>query len=292
MKEIKILGKQHGYTIIENPDKDLVEKIKALSVDETDLTYDGTINGQKFTIDKKLNKNQLLCKKNDSLEYFLMLTSDLEKRKKDFLLRLINDTYPAVKYSYLIGLKYHFGENYYGSINGHKTTQLSDGRSFDSFEIEEWHYHNYDRSYSNERIEFGYAKGKRSINMSFDFDGNILIYDNYFDFSKMDQENFKTKEELFEESVNELKKFIGTDEILHHGDKWYTDKFMYTINYNESYNRVSVVTAPHKLTLSNGVVTYKGYGPTQSRPKSAVSVDPQTLIDAYKLKVEELWKQS
>ena len=98
---------------------------------------------------------------------------------------------------------------------------------------------------------------------------------------------------MLEEAISDIKEFIGeSTEILFYGDKWYTDKFMFTIFENKNYKRISILRVPYKLTLSSGVVSYKGHGTTYNKPKTAVKVDVQTLIDAYKLKVEELWKQS
>jgi hypothetical protein len=182
--------------------------------------------------------------------------------------------------------------NYYGTINGIKTT-LVGGISVDSFMVQEWHYFSSGMdAYYNECVRFEFNK-ERSLSCSFDLDGNILVYTNRFDFDKLNEDEFKSKEDVLEESILKLKETIGSPtEMLFHGNKWYTDKYMFMLYENPDYHRVIVTAVPHKLTLSSGVVTYKGSsGPTHSRPKNVVSVDVQTLYDAYKLKVEELWKQ-
>ena len=82
-----------GYSIFENPDKELVEKIKQVTLDEdVDLVHDGA-NGvfrakkTLFKVNSKLSETQLLCQYIGEFDNYFILDIDKFEELKINLLK-------------------------------------------------------------------------------------------------------------------------------------------------------------------------------------------------------------
>ena len=158
MSKLNILGKEGANTIIENPDKELVEKIKAVKIDDSELTYWGGISGKTFEIVKSLNESQILCKRNDTKEYFIMKKSEIENLKKNLLKEKINALYPVTKNSPLLGLSFGYRENELQfTICGVENGPDINGTT-ESFVIEECNYNKRDSIHYTDCFEYIYIQ--------------------------------------------------------------------------------------------------------------------------------------
>lgn len=166
-KGIQKIDEIDGYSIYENKDKDLVEKIKAIPFDGSFVLW----NKQGvFKVEKELNDKQIMCV-NEEGEYEIIDKEKLEELQKDGHLLKINKTFPVHKY-----FIDHFGQVEMGmnkilevtdKFDKHQTKEYSGVH----YKVHSWRSWNLNDSYHYDESKDGYKNGF----IFFNEDGNYKI---------------------------------------------------------------------------------------------------------------------
>lgn len=291
-----------GYSIFENPDKELVEKIKQVTLDEdVDLVHDGA-NGvfrakkTLFKVNSKLSETQLLCQYIGEFDnYFILDIDKFEELKINLLKDKINTLYPPAKHAYFIDLVY----NYKGQSNTRfELKKLTDFLNTHSYSI--WVYEirgtMYSESSWNKYVSYKRSNGGHTFFCYFDFNGNYNVRDYNLNFNNINQENISSDEEIIENCIESLFSIEKPTELEYFGSNWYTENFMYSlVDYD---NEVKIEVTPKRFINAKGVIEYKpehrGKSVKKPSKKNLVTVDFNHMAEAFRnriIKIYEITKE-
>lgn len=283
MKNKEYLGKYVGekdYSIWKNHNEELVQKIKAVTIDPLGKTIK-TFQYGECEIVQYLGDNQLLIKRENG-EF---ATIDKPEDKEKLLLK-INKTYPVKDYFIdnfgdLTSFREHIVDINGGMFNNEHNYQDS-GYVMVGFQ-----------TYNGTKaIEFEYTKAASNCFLFFDENGNYVCRDYNINLNDYEPISLKDKsEELREEYLSMVKNNIGDLKIEYSEkqDTYYTDDFAYQINLiNDGRfdNEIRILKYPNQGT--------KYYHPRESaygikKPKNVVEVDIEDLIKNVNENIDKLF---
>lgn len=298
-----------GYSIFENPDKELVEKIKQVTLDEdVDLKYDGS-NGifrgkkRRFKVTSKLSDTQLMCQyiEEDDNSCFIIDIDKFEELKVNLLKEKINTLYPISKYAFFNNLVYKKSDsNEYFDAN--KITLITDGifkgdSQSQTIWITEYSGTDYTNSSWNRSIRYKRDNGGHIFFSYFDFDGNYNVRDYNMNFNNIIQENILTEEEIITKCLDALYNVEKPSELEYYGGKWYSENFMYILYDEEEREGIQIIIADKTSTDSKSNVFYKNThysGRSLKKPskKNLVIVDFNHMAEAFRNRIHKTYEKT
>jgi len=298
-------SEEGNYSVYENPDKELVEKIKQVKIDENlDLYYDnhnGFFRGNKrhFLVTSKLSDTQILCQFQDGdKDCFTLKVDFLEELKIELLKQKINKLYPMSEYAFFKNLVYkmHESEEYFES---NKITLITDGMvggDSQTLWITTYVGSNNINSTWRKGIEYKRDNGGHVFFSYFDFDGNYNVRDYNMNFNNVIQENILTEDEIISKCLESLYELEKPTELEYYGSAWYTDEFKYWLT-DEDHDGVKIHITPKSSVDSKLNVFYKDSN-TRSMKKPSkrnlVKVDFEHMANAFRnriIKTYEITKE-
>lgn len=278
--DINILRKEDGYSVIENPDKELVEKIKAIKPSDTfDYSF---YTGCEVT--QNLGGGQFLVK-DDEGEFITLKKEDIDSARTETLLTEINKTY--LVWETLNTLPTLYTRDGFSRIefNGATKEDIANPqlmmRSHDSLRRV---------GYSKQGLKMDTYNGFSIMDNSdnqwssiafayFDTDGNIRCRDYNIDIGEMAKNESKITKELI---LQELTSYIKGEEFQMKGNKFYSDKWCYVVSTEPyQYERDSGPTVFSIKALSirgNNRYGTSREGGTSTLPKKTTPATKQDIL--------------
>jgi hypothetical protein len=294
MSKFNLIRKEDGYSIYDNPDKELVEKIK-------NFPKPNVINHWELGICKIKEKvddtKVLLVNKNGDLKS--MTNEKYAEALHDWHLHEINRVYLVSDTFNKYFAPYHLQNitilkmiskfpirGLIGIESDSSIKSFYDGvdvifnEERYSFYISKYNDHFKEIVY--EYIEVNYSNHYGMGHMYFTEDGLIKNRDYNMDFNRiLNRENidYNSKEECIEQF---LKFFNQFENLKYYKNTWYS--LRYCLKYEETRDGFKIVLIP-----TSGITTYKKRGYKEKIPKTAESVDTEHLVNAMKIFIENLF---
>lgn len=284
MKEVVVLGKaeEGNYTVFKNHDEELVNKIKAVKIDDDTFPYHGFIaNSDTCKIDKELPNGKFQCSDEEG-NVFTLDKEDIEDAKRTALLNKINNLYPVHKY---------FHENFGTRIRVSGTKEECDYDDLSKCGYSERRIDTYTYQGVGAKIETGHWVS--IMFCYFNEEGNYVNRDYNIDIERTLKEKEPTAEEILKTIAKDIPDVeYGYDEKK---DRYFADQFMYTMNDftdldQEDDKQDHIGFKLHKSEVrSTGKYGNRGESPV-SRPKDVVAKTKADIIERIAPLVDKLFQ--
>jgi hypothetical protein len=294
---LKKIGEERGYSIYENPDKEMVEAIKSVSREGLVCRDIFPFQGEEFTLNKITDKGKYLMESKDG-EFITISKEDYEKEIETSLLERINEKFDAGVLLNKYMLPFFNGDRTLvkvedileGKSEGDRKKLKNMGtysrwHTFKTFGC--WEYKS-ERDYYDSTTTIKYnlecKERKESCTIYLDVDGNLRNRNYHVNFEKELNSEYEPLAVVFNNYVNHFKE-LNIDEFEYHNEKWFCGKFVIHFNPTKDIN-IQFKQIPHQNKTSY-YISGQSYDKIK-KPKSVEKVNKQHLIDFVENKLIEL----
>jgi hypothetical protein len=279
MKRLGDAPNERGYSIWENKDKELVQKIKAI-MPKYDIKVGDSVNhwrSGECRVVSFINDKELLVFSDKHQWHEVYQLKDMSADLSDSHLQEINDTYKVEDY-----FTDNFGTMFDGDKIVHSIVARIDNQyrkeSYNEVSVAGLFHERFDLS-NYDGPKFESSTGRGAVSCYFNADGNYVVRDHNLDLSSFKPCN---PDEVRQSKIDEFLQFVSThiggSQIKYDESKgiWFTDRFAYKLFVNsENYEFGSSIVLELDAMPNQGASYYHngnsrdGYKPIKKAADSS-----------------------
>lgn len=294
---LKKIGEERGYSIYENPDKEMVEAIKSISTKDLVCTEIAPFWGKELTLSEVTDMGKYIMVNNDG-DMVSISKEDYEEGIKESLLQRINENFDAATLvnNYMLPF-------FNGGYTLIRVEDLLEGRSekdkkklknmgtysrWHSFRTLECRSYRYKQDYYGGTTSFDYTlqynvRGD-SCTIYLDSDGNLRNRDYHVNFEMELNREYMPVEDVIKKYITQFKD-LDVTEFDYHNEKWFTDE--YVIYFAEKDGTTMLFKRIPHQNKNSYYISGESYNKI-NKPKSAKKVSKQHFIDFVESKLVAL----
>lgn len=294
MSKMKKIGEtKNEYSIYENPDKDMVEKIKSIDMGDITVTDVFPFGKQEFKLKEVTDRGKYLMEGVDG-DYITIKKDEYERLIKEKKLFKINTEFDANEVMNKYMLPFVHGRTvisecrdlYEGrtkeeiakliNMGTHGRWYTFDGVHCYAYESESEYY----GSIPVKEISFTHKPSGPNCTIYLDEDGNLRNRNYHINFDKPGE--YVSVEEYVKLFIGLLEN-LECDEFKYHKEKWFTDEYVWVYeNLSEHEREDDAIRFRFIRVPKTNYTSYYIPGQSHSKyklPKSAKTVNKQHMVD-------------